>query len=320
MVANAWLEGTYTERYPHISQDGAGMGRLFRQFSFPGGIPSHCRARDPRLDPRGRRARVLAGPRLRRRLRQPGPGGGLRGRRRGGRDRTGGHRLALQQVPRPPPGRGGAADPAPERLQDRRPDGARPDPDGRAAGPVHRLRLRPGRGGGGFDGEDPMAVHRPHGRRPGRRRWTEIADIQDSGPGAGGGRAGRRGRCSSCAPPRAGPGPRWSTGCRSRGRSGPTRSPWPRSGPTPSTWPCSTPGCAATGPRSSSTTTGGRCARSLAARPPAGDRRMSANPHANGGLLRTDLELPDFRDYAVAVPCPGPTHRRGHRVLGRVPA
>jgi hypothetical protein len=40
LVANAWLEGTYTETYPHISRDGAGMGRLFTQFSFPGGIPS----------------------------------------------------------------------------------------------------------------------------------------------------------------------------------------------------------------------------------------------------------------------------------------
>ncbi len=37
----------------------------------------------------------------------------------------------------------------------------------------------------------------------------------------------------------------------------------------------------------------------LAALAPEGDRRMSANPHANGGLLLRDLELPDFRDYAV---------------------
>ncbi|MGW0065796.1 phosphoketolase family protein, partial [Streptosporangium sandarakinum] len=40
-VAHAWLEGTYTEKYPHIRQDAEGMRRLFRQFSFPGGIPSH---------------------------------------------------------------------------------------------------------------------------------------------------------------------------------------------------------------------------------------------------------------------------------------
>src|SRR5688572_30138468 len=41
LVANAYLEGTYSEVYPNISQDAGGMQRLFKQFSFPGGIPSH---------------------------------------------------------------------------------------------------------------------------------------------------------------------------------------------------------------------------------------------------------------------------------------
>ncbi len=40
-VANAWLEGTWSERYTSVSRDAEGMGLLFRQFSFPGGIPSH---------------------------------------------------------------------------------------------------------------------------------------------------------------------------------------------------------------------------------------------------------------------------------------
>ena len=47
MVANTYLEGTYSERYPDVSQDEAGMRRLFRQFSFPGGIPSHAAPRRP---------------------------------------------------------------------------------------------------------------------------------------------------------------------------------------------------------------------------------------------------------------------------------
>ena len=42
VVANAYLEGTYTEKYPRITQDEEGMRALFRQFSFPGGIPSHA--------------------------------------------------------------------------------------------------------------------------------------------------------------------------------------------------------------------------------------------------------------------------------------
>src|SRR6202011_2939724 len=41
MVANAYLEGTYSEYYPAISRDAMGLQKLFRQFSFPGGIPSH---------------------------------------------------------------------------------------------------------------------------------------------------------------------------------------------------------------------------------------------------------------------------------------
>src|SRR6478672_13193402 len=41
LLANTYLEGTYSEVYPSVTQDEAGMRRLFRQFSFPGGVPSH---------------------------------------------------------------------------------------------------------------------------------------------------------------------------------------------------------------------------------------------------------------------------------------
>uniref|UniRef100_UPI001C84C1C3 phosphoketolase family protein n=1 Tax=Paractinoplanes polyasparticus TaxID=2856853 RepID=UPI001C84C1C3 len=47
LVANTWLEGTYSEVYPRISQDFTGMRRLFTQFSFPGGIPSHVAPETP---------------------------------------------------------------------------------------------------------------------------------------------------------------------------------------------------------------------------------------------------------------------------------
>jgi len=47
LVANTYLEGTYTEFYPNISQDAEGMKKLFRQFSFPGGIPSHVAPETP---------------------------------------------------------------------------------------------------------------------------------------------------------------------------------------------------------------------------------------------------------------------------------
>lgn len=47
MVANTWLEGTYSEVYPAVTPDEAGMKQLFRQFSFPGGIPSHAAPETP---------------------------------------------------------------------------------------------------------------------------------------------------------------------------------------------------------------------------------------------------------------------------------
>src|ERR1700757_3648893 len=47
LVANAYLEGTYTEVYPRIGHDEEGLRRLFRQFSFPGGIPSHVAPETP---------------------------------------------------------------------------------------------------------------------------------------------------------------------------------------------------------------------------------------------------------------------------------
>ncbi|WP_426110404.1 phosphoketolase family protein [Massilia sp. PWRC2] len=47
LVANAYLEGRYAEVYPEISEDSVGIGRLFKQFSFPGGIPSHVAADTP---------------------------------------------------------------------------------------------------------------------------------------------------------------------------------------------------------------------------------------------------------------------------------
>ncbi|HXJ65724.1 MAG TPA: phosphoketolase family protein, partial [Actinomycetota bacterium] len=61
---------------------------------------------------------------------------------------------------------------------------------------------------------------------------------------------------------------------------------------------------------------GGALVAELAELPPKGPRRMSANPHANGGVLLRDLVLPDFRDYAVEVPQPGTTLSEATRVLG----
>jgi xylulose-5-phosphate/fructose-6-phosphate phosphoketolase len=47
LIAQTYLEGTYSEYYPKITDDETGMGRLFKQFSFPGGVPSHCAPETP---------------------------------------------------------------------------------------------------------------------------------------------------------------------------------------------------------------------------------------------------------------------------------
>ena len=69
LVACTWLEGSYSELYHDVSQDGEGMERLFRQFSFPGGIPSHCAPETPGSIHEGGELGYAFGPRVRRRLR-----------------------------------------------------------------------------------------------------------------------------------------------------------------------------------------------------------------------------------------------------------
>jgi xylulose-5-phosphate/fructose-6-phosphate phosphoketolase len=61
----------------------------------------------------------------------------------------------------------------------------------------------------------------------------------------------------------------------------------------------------------------GRLLAELAELAPKGERRMGANPHANGGLLLRDLKMPDFRDYAVKVPKPGAMEGEATRVQGQ---
>ena len=62
----------------------------------------------------------------------------------------------------------------------------------------------------------------------------------------------------------------------------------------------------------------GKLVAELAELAPAGDRRMGANPHANGGLLLKDLTMPDFRDYALKVTKPGAEFAESTRILGKM--
>ena len=127
MVANVYLEGTYSEYYTHIAQDEAGLQRLFKQFSFPGGIPSHVAAETPGSINEGGElgyslshayGAVFDNPDLIACCvigdgeAETGASGGL---------------LAVEQVPQPGHRWGRAPDPPSQRLQDREPHHPRPD-------------------------------------------------------------------------------------------------------------------------------------------------------------------------------------------------
>ena len=176
LVGNVYLEGTWSEIYPNVTQDEAGLKKLFKQFSFPGGISSHVAPTTPGSIHEGGElgyslshafGAAFDNPDLDRRLR--------RRRRRGG-NRPAGDRVAVEQAAQPDHRRRRAADPAPQRLQDQQPD--RPGPDrARGAGAVlPRLRLdavlRGGRRAGGdapAHGRHPGHGHRGHPADPGQR-------------------------------------------------------------------------------------------------------------------------------------------------------
>ena len=294
----------------------AGRGRAARALPavlLPRRDPEPRRSRDAGLDPRGRRARLRARARVRRRVRQSRPARRLRRRRRRGRDGPARGELAREQVPEPADRRRGAADPPSQRLQDREPDRPRADPRARSwssllEGYGYRPILVGGstqprapctrRFAGALDAAlDEIAAIQAQRATTACRRAAAVADDRAAhaegldGP-EGGRRPARRGFVAV------------ASGSDDR-----------RARATPSTCACSKSGCAATSRRSSSTSTG-RSVPELAELPPKGERRMSANPNANGGVLLRELVLPDFRDYAVEVPEPGTTTSEATSVLG----
>ena len=270
------------------------MRRLFTQFSFPGGIPSHVAPGDARFDPRGRRARLLAVPRLRRGLRQPGPGGGGGRRRRRGRDRPAGDELARHQVRRPAPRRRRAADPAPQRLQDRQPDRAGPDPRGGAADAALR-----GYGHTPYvvEGDDPATMHQAFAATL-DRCLDEIAEHPARGPAASGTRRAAAWPMIVLRIPEGLDRP--EGGRRPAGRGLLALAPGavrrrPRT--TRATARSSRSGCAATGPRSCSTPTARRSpeiARPAPRRAPA-DERQPARQRRPAAARPADARLPRLR-------------------------
>ena len=124
VLAPVYLEGAYSEIYPNKGEDEEGMLEFFKEFSFPGGIGSHCTPETPGSIHEGGELGYSVSHAFGAAFDNPDllvavvVGDGEVG------NRTAGHLLAFQQVPESHPRRRGAADPASQRLQDQQPHAA----------------------------------------------------------------------------------------------------------------------------------------------------------------------------------------------------
>jgi xylulose-5-phosphate/fructose-6-phosphate phosphoketolase len=313
MVANAYLEGTYSEVYSHVSRDEAGLATLFRQFSFPGGIPSHVAPETPGSIHEGGElgyslahafGAVLDNPDL----------------------------VAVCVVG------DGEAETGPLATSWHSNKFVNPRSDGavlpilhlngyKIANPTVLARIpedelvalfrgygyEPLLVTGGFDGEPPEPVHQRFASAL-DEAFDRIRAIQRAAREREDG-ARRRWPMIVLRTPKGWTGPSQVDGVQVEGT-------W-RSHQVPlaevrtnadhlrqlETWLKSYVPEELFDAK-------GALVPELAALPPDGERRMSANPHANGGTLLHDLRLPDFRDYAVEVEKPGTTESEATRVLG----
>ncbi|PSL37154.1 xylulose-5-phosphate/fructose-6-phosphate phosphoketolase [Labedella gwakjiensis] len=313
MVANAYLDGTYTELHPSIGRDEDGIRALFRQFSFPGGIPSHASPETPGSIHEGGELGYALSHAYGAAFDNPD--------------------LLVAAVVGD-----GEAETGPlatswhsNKFIDPLADGVVlpilhlngykiANPTVLARIPEHELMdLMRGYGhtpyliSGGFDGEDPADVH--------RRFAATLDDVLD-----------HISRIKAAA--RAGTldgRPAWPMivlrtpkgwTCPAFIDGLPAENNW-RSHQVPLASARDTPEHLAVlegwlrsyRPEELFDATGAPVDR-VTALAPGGDLRMSANPVANGGVLRRDLVLPDFRDFAVDVPAPGATIAEPTRVLG----
>ena len=311
MVANTYLEGTYSERYPNVSQDEEGMRRLFKQFSFPGGIPSHAAPETPGSIHEGGElgysiahayGAVFDNPDL----------------------------IAACVVG------DGEAETGPLATAWHSNKFLNPITDGtvlpilhlngyKIANPAVLARIsheeleslfigygyRPSF----VEGSDPEPMHRQMAAALGAA-IEQIRAIRHE--------ARRSGRAER---------PRWPMIVlrTPKGWTGPKEVDGKK---TEGTWRSHQVPFAEMGTKKEHVALleqwmksykpnelfdeDGKPRPELTQLAPTGMRRMGANPHANGGLLLRDLEMPDFREYAVEVPHPGAVVAEATRVLGRL--
>ncbi|MGA8145121.1 MAG: phosphoketolase family protein [Candidatus Acidiferrales bacterium] len=311
LVANTFLEGTYSELYPHISKTEEGLRKLFKQFSFPGGIPSHVAPETPGSIHEGGELGYSISHAYGAAFDNPdllvccvvGDGESETGPLAGSwhankflnpvRDgavlpilHLNGYKIANPTVP--------------GRMND-----------------VQLTQLFAGYGYRPYfvEGREPETMH----QMMAHTLDTVIEEIQAIQNAA---RAGK----SAGLPvwpmivlrtPKGWTGPKFVDGK-------PVEDTW-RAHQVPITDFASKPGhlkileewMKSYKPEELFDASG-KLIPELAELAPKGNRRMGANPHANGGLLLKDLAMPDFREYAVAVPKPGRETQEATRVLGKL--
>jgi xylulose-5-phosphate/fructose-6-phosphate phosphoketolase len=308
LVANAYLEGTYTEIYPHIGEDEEGLRRLFRQFSFPGGIPSHVAPETPGSIHEGGElgyalvhayGAVFDNPDL---LALCVVGDG--------EAETGPLAASWHSTKFVNPARDGAVLPVLHL------NGYKiANPTVLARIPEDELRsLLEGYGHSPrfVAGEDPETVHQELAATL-DSVLDEIATIQERA------RAGALERprwpMIVLRTPKGWTGPKEVDGKPAEGNFRSHQVPLAKLAENPEHLEALERWLRSYRPEELFDEDGA-LREELRALRPEGERRMGANPHANGGSLLRDLELPDFRDYAVEVVEPGATASEATRVLG----
>ncbi len=309
VVSNTYLEGTYSEVYPNISQDTAGLQKLFKQFSFPGGIPSHASPECPGSIHEGGElgyslshafGAVLDNPTL---IAACVVGDG--------EAETGPLATAWHSNKFLDPATDGAVLPI---LHLNGYKISNPTVLAR----IGQAELAQLFRGYGWEphfvvGDDPMTVHAAMAATL-DAVVAQIAAIQQEARTPG--RTGRpRWPMIVLQTPKGWTGPKVVDGLAVEGTF--------RAHQVPLSDPASHPEhlqlleqwLLSYRPHELFDDAG-RLLPALAALAPKGDRRMGANPHANGGRLLQELALPDFRAYATAVPSPGVQGVGDTRALG----
>ncbi len=310
LVAQTYLEGTYSEVYPNISQDVEGLRRLFKQFSFPGGVSSHAAPETPgSINEGGELGHALShafgavfdNPNL----------------------------IAACVVG------DGEAETAPMAAAWHSNKFLNPVTDGAVLPILHlngykisnpslfarisREELEDFFKGCGWtprfvDGEEPVKLHQ---QMAAALDWAvrEIERIQQNARTTGDTQRPRWPMVVFCSP-KGWTGPKEVDGLRVEGSFRSHQIPLTVDAEHPEHLKQLENWLKSYRPEELFDRSGALIPE-LQALAPKGNRRMGSNPHANGGLLLRDLRIPDFRDYAVEVPAPGAAMGRDMAELGK---